>query len=59
MYNYKEIMRIFQDRAKNPPSPEEAKQDLIDCGIMDENGEIKEAYKDIVVPKETKKNAKS
>lgn len=34
---------------------QEAKKVLIDCGIMTENGEIADAYKDIIVKKESQK----
>lgn len=40
------------NRPEEPVSKEQARRNLIACGILDENGDVKDAYKNLIVTEE-------
>ena len=52
---YEQINKLLEEPLQMP-TKQEAYDRLMACGVMTQDGEIAEAYKDIIVKKETNKD---
>lgn len=49
---FQQVVDEILNGAEEPVSKEQAKRNLIACGILDENGEVKDVYKKLFVMEE-------